>query len=229
MAEVKITRDRIPGIIKEIKPITRNVENVAEKLPKIIDPVLDEVAKTREAVPGILKTVESTNLTVEKAVTEISQVRKAAPELLGRAEKIVANARDVGREASKGAVSGLFGGVISMPLDMVEGMGARATRLLNEEDRKQITQEDVRMIHSKAIELAEEGNVGQSKIWENIRSGNKGRITLRKKYETEGKPCREVEIEYNLKRRRKQIKTIRGCRQPDGVWVAEDQSGPEYR
>jgi hypothetical protein len=72
-------RQALPGILNQVEPITRQVENTTIELPQAVGPVLDEVRKTREQIPGILKEIKETNVTIQKALIEVRQARGEIP------------------------------------------------------------------------------------------------------------------------------------------------------
>jgi len=224
--QVKLTREQLPTILKDIEPITRQIENTTQQLPTIIPPVLDEVRKTRELVPGILKEVHSANITVDKATVEVAKTREAMPGILDRADKIVRSAEKAGEEAGQGAVSGILGGIITMPFKVVGSLGKAAFGLLKAEDQAMLTQQDIALMDAKIQALTDSGTVGQTGQWNNKASSNSGSVTLEKRYESEGKVCAAFKIEINLKGKKTKTSMIKGCRQPDGTWQATEGALP---
>ena len=206
LKETEDTRKRIPEILADLDKISGRVDSTVKQLPDIIGPVLAETEKTRKMIPDVLEEVRNT--------------RAAIPLMMDRAEQIIASADEAGRKAGKGAMTGMIGGIISMPFDVVGGIGKGAISLLGAEAGGAVNEEDIKIFREKIIKLAENGKEGDVTTWKNPKTSNGGKMTLVKKYVENGQECREVNVYVTVKGKDPQTKIIRGCRQPDGSWVA---------
>ena len=227
--EVRKTREQLPGILKEIEPITRQIENTALELPKTVEPVIAETAKTRELIPDILDEIKQTRETVPDILDEVKQTREAIPGMLDRADKIVLNAQNAGEEAGKGAVSGMFSGIVSMPFNIAGKLGKSAVSIFSSEDEKLLTIKDIKLMQTAMVELAEKGKIGEVKTWKNKSSSNSGRITLLEIYKEKGRPCRQIKIETFIKGVEPRTALIRGCRLSDGSWTIMEGVLPDSK
>lgn len=246
--EVATTRKQLPDILEDLEPITRQIENTVKELPDVVDPLLAEVDKTREMVPdileqvkatnleiaevrelvpGILTEIQNTNVTVDKAVTEIRETREAMPGIMDRADQLVLSARDAGKEAGKGAVSGVIGGIIAAPFGVVGGIGSRITGFGESELGKVLTEKDLEILYETLLDLADNGNTGETVTWKNKKSSNSGKITLLNKYDKNDQECREIRIETFVKGEEPRMRTVKGCRQADGAWAEDVEDSGE--
>ena len=196
----------LPGTLADIDEISKQIDSTLKQLPGIIDPVLKETQKTREIIPDILE--------------EVRKTRAEIPLMMDRADNIIAGANEAGRKAGKGAMTGMIGGIISMPFDVVGGIGRGVTSLLGTEVGEAMNEEDVKIFKEKIIGLAENGNEGDVVTWKNPETSIGGKMTLVRKYLENSRECREIKLLVSVKGKTSQTKIIRGCRQPDGSWAA---------
>jgi surface antigen len=206
VVEVGNTREAVPGILADLELVTREVENTVGQLPGVIDPVLVEVGKTRETIPDILE--------------EVRLTREAMPVLMDRADQLIANAGKAGQQVGKGAMTGMVGGIISMPFGIVGGIGKGVAGLAGLEGNAAVTDEDLGLLREKLLDLAENGEEGDVATWKNSKTSNSGKITLLRKYVENDQECREAKIETFIKGQDAQVQTISGCKQADGSWAA---------
>jgi surface antigen len=210
-----------------VNPLVSEVEKTRKMVPDILEQVEatnHEIAGVRELVPGILTEIQNTNVTVDKAVIEIRETREAIPGIMDRADRLVLSAGEAGKEAGKGAVSGVIGGIIAAPFGVVGNLGSRITGLSDSELGQVLTEEDVEILQDTLIDLAENAKVGETVTWKNKKSSNSGKITLLDKYVQNDQECREIKVETFVKGEEPRIRTVKGCQQPDGAWVEEEDS-----
>jgi hypothetical protein len=177
--EVEQTRLLVPPILEEVEqtrlqipPILDQVERTSQYIP----PVLKEVEAVRKEMPAMLKSadkasnavvtasneIKATRPLIEDVVQEIETTREAIPPLLDRAEGMIDQARVAGQEASSGAVTGFFKGLITTPFKLVGDAGKSITGMSDEEFNK-LTQQERDLIEVTALYLLNNGKRGETK------------------------------------------------------------------
>ena len=149
-------------------------------------------------------------------------MRETIPGLMDRAETIIFEAEDVGKEAGKGAVSGVVGGIITMPFKIVGNVGKGAISIFTSPETSFLTAEDINMIKYEALQLAEHGDAGDTREWKNKNSFNYGKLTLLRVYKEDSQTCREIKVDFYSRDNESDARTLRGCKQPDGSWLVTD-------
>lgn len=192
--EIEQTRKLVPPILKEVEqtrlqipPILNEVEQTRQQIP----PVLKEVEAVRKEIPSVLKSadkasnavvvmsneIEATRPLIPKVLQEVETTRESIPPLLDRADAMIDRARVAGQEASSGAVSGFFKGLITTPFTLV-GDAGKAVTGMSDEEIKQLTQKDLDLIETAAIYLLNNGVKGDTKEISNPDSGFSATIKL---------------------------------------------------
>jgi len=192
--EVEETRKMIPPILKEIEetrkiipPILKEIEAIRKQIPvvltevkavrKELPPMLASADRASAAVVTIAKEVEATRPLIPEVLKEIKTTRESIPPMMKEADVLIDKARVAGKEASRGAVSGFFSGVIMAPFDLIKNAGESISGM-SEDDAKLFTEKDFELIKQVAFELLDDGSIGDVKKWENPDSGNSGSAEL---------------------------------------------------
>ena len=234
--EVKATREAVPPILAEVRasrkwadPVVREYARTNEQIPAI----LAEVKATREAVPPVLKTVDNaadatrtlsgeiraTRPLIPEILTEVEKTREAIPPMLDRADELIANARVAGKEASRGAVTGVFSGILMAPFVFVGDVGRRLVGVSGDEADK-LSKDDYAMVEAATSDMLNSGRIGDRKSWSNKITGSSGYVRLldiSEDFDTEHE-CRELEIMVQLKGEILSKKTITLCQNDRGEW-----------
>jgi surface antigen len=227
LSEAEKTRKAVPKILADVEKVSGQIDSTVKRLPDIIDPILKETEKTRILIPDVLEQVRATNNEVAKVrelvppiLEEVRITREELPLLMDRADQLVAGADEAGRKAGKGAMTGMIGGILSMPFDVVGGIGKGFTSLFGAEVGEAMNEEDLKLFREKIIGLAENGKEGDIATWKNPKTSVAGKLTLVEKYREKNQECRKVKVEMSIKGGTPQTKTLAGCKQPDGSWLA---------
>ncbi len=212
VAEVAAVRRQIPPVLAEVKA-------VREQVPA----VLAEVKAVRGELPALLGTInavvkESTAIraTLPEILAEVRKTRAALPPLLERAEHIMGEARNIGREATQGVVTGTITGIIRAPFALVGSIGRALVG--NEASAKLgLTESDYTTIETVSQELlARPGTKVQS--WRNPVSGHAGEVRILSRWQEPDRTC--VKLRIDVLRDGKRIpgegKTL--CTDPQGQW-----------
>lgn len=192
--EVEQTRQLVTPILDEVEqirlqipPILTEVGQTRQQIPSI----LDEVTAVRQELPAILKSadkasnavvtvskeIEATRPLVPQVLTEIETTREAIPPMLDRADAMIDKARVAGQEASSGAVTGFFKGLITTPFKLVGDAGKTITGM-SEEEMKDFTEKDFDLIEVAALFLLNNGKQGDVRDVANPDSGFSAKLKL---------------------------------------------------
>ncbi len=237
LKEVEATRKLIPPILKEI-----------EQTRKMVPPILDEVAQTRQHIPAILKEseairgdlpamlasadkasvavsevatqVEKTRPLIPEVLKEIETTRESIPGMMAQADVLIEKARVAGKEASQGAVTGFFKGIILAPFALV-GDAGKSIIGLSESEAKQLNEEDFNLIEQVVLELLNNGSKGEKRQWANPSNNTHGVVTLLDIYEKDDfsdDECRKLDLELFKNGKEMQNTSRSFCKDDEGKW-----------
>ena len=223
LKEVEHTRKLIPPILsevektrKQIPPILKESEAIRGELPAI----LASADKASNAVDGVSKQVEASLPVVDEVLQEVATTREAIPPMMDRADVLIEQARVAGQQASEGAITGLFTGIIKAPFALVAGAGRGITGLTDEE-AKIFNDKDFSLVKQASLYLLNNGVKGDIQIWKNVESGNYGTVQLSRIY-TEGEyaeiDCRTLKIDLHDKEELVKEGSRSFCKDEDGKW-----------
>ena len=209
LSEVEETRKQIPALLKES-------EAIRGELPA----VLASADKASDAVAGVSKQVEATRPLVTDVLQEVATTRESIPPMMDRADVLIEKARVAGKEASEGAVTGLFTGIIRAPFALVASAGRGLTDL-SEEEAKTFNDKDFSLVKQASLYLLNNGSKGDRREWRNEDSENRGIVQLTRIY-TGGEyseiDCRTLKI--TLHKQDKLVKDSQRsfCKNDEGEW-----------
>ena len=236
--EVEQTRLLVPPILEEVEqtrlqipPILEQVERTRQQVP----PILKEVEAVRKEMPAMLKSadrassavvtaskeIEATRPLIQDVVREVATTRESIPPMLDRAENMIAQAKVAGQEASSGAVTGFFKGLVTTPFTLV-GDAVKPITGMSDEELQNLTPQDRELIEVTALYLLNNGKKGDIQKISNPDSGFSTtlklvdiEITEEDFTETE---CRALQFEGY--RDGKRLKTVNRtfCKEEGGGW-----------
>lgn len=229
--EVAETRKHIPQILKEIQFTREQIPSILEEVKLIreqIPSILEEVQNARGQLPSILKSVDNASAAMTQTASEIKaarplipqvlkeveKTREEIPKMLDHADRIVSRAQKAGQEASQGAVTGFFTGIIMTPFTLIGNVFGG----LSSEDAADYNDEDKRLFIDANQQLIAQGQVGDSREWRNLDSGNRGKNILKANEEREGRECRVVQVQIWNQDELDVDKEFTACKNEDGVW-----------
>ncbi|MFV2055259.1 MAG: hypothetical protein ACC707_02285 [Thiohalomonadales bacterium] len=224
LEEVKQTRELVPPILTEVAELRKEIPAMlkeVEQIRLIVPTVLQEVEQIRVIVPTILQEVEQTRQQVPPILAEVKATREALPSLLDKGNKLVSNARNAGKEASQGAVSGFFSGIFRAPFAIVGDIGSSVYGFSNT-DKKEYTEEDLSATYKAGMDLLESEKVNTK--MEITSTDGKIHTTLTLiAIDTSGKyPCKTL---HAKSRKRDKVITDKKntlCKNSDGLWEKEE-------
>ena len=237
LKEVEETRKSIPPILKEVEqtrkmipPILEQVELTRKQVPAVLKEseairgelpaVLSSADKASAAVSDVSSQIEATRPLIPEVLKEVETTRESIPPMMDRADELIEKARVAGKEASEGAVTGLFTGLITAPFALVGDAGKSITGM-TEEEAKLLDEKDFNYVEKASLYLLNNGVKGEERKWNNTDSGNHGTLILTEIY-SEGEyaeiDCRSLKIQsYKKDKLIKEI-TRSFCKDDDGKW-----------
>jgi len=232
--EVESVRKLIPPILEEVKavrklvpPTLAEVKAVREALP----PVVKEVSEVRKTLPPLvnasatsLREASNAVLVIEPHINpvleEVKNTREALPGIIDQADKVVGRASSVGKEASQGAVQGVFSGIILSPFRLIGDAGKGLFGVMGLDAQSGLNAKDERMAAMATQEVLKTGKIGAKQIWRNEDSNNSGSALLVEQNNREGMNCYTVRHHVVFATKKTYDADINMCQQPDGEWVS---------
>ena len=242
LKEVEETRKLIPPILKEVEqtrkmipPILSEVEQTRKQIPAVLKEseairgelpaVLASADKASGAVADVSKQVEATRPLVTDVLQEVATTRESIPPMMDRADVLIEKARVAGKEASEGAVTGLFTGIIRAPFALVASAG-RGISGLTDEEAKVFNDKDFSLVQQASLYLLNNGSKGEERNWQNAESGNHGNVQLTRIY-TDGEysdiDCRTLKISLNNQDEMVKEGNRSFCKNDQGEWDFDDE------
>jgi len=240
--EVEETRKLVPPILKEVEqtrlhipPILKEVEQTRQQIP----PILKEVEAVRKEMPAVLKSadkasnavvvmskeIKATRPLVPQVLKEVETTRESIPPMLDRADAMIEKARVAGQEASTGAVTGFFKGLITAPFALV-GDAGKAITGMSDEEIKQLTQKDLKLGEDAALYLLNNGVKGEAKKISNPDSGFSATLKLVSESTREDDfttlECRTIFYEGYKNGERLNTVNRTLCKEEDGGWDIDE-------
>ena len=202
LAEVSALRqDTIPAILKTTGVLQGTtvpallVESKALREDAIPLLITESIALREETIPAVL--LESKILrerAIPAILLEVKKTREELPMLLIQANTV---AKSAGKNASEGAVSGFFSGIIKAPINLMSGADGVFSKSENLSDA------DQELISAASMRLLKKNKLGAVQKWSNSSSGHKGDITLTAMGVNGDERCRE--LTYRGFKRRKEL------------------------
>lgn len=234
VAEVAGIREQIPAILNEVEEVRKLVPPVLAEVKatrQTIPPILKESEQLRADLPEVLKSVNNVSWAVSQtnkqlkayqpivpeALEEIRLTREAIDPALDRVDVLIAKAGQAGREASEGAVTGVFTGILTAPFRMVGGIGTSITGLTQDE-AKHFNETELAEYRKTAGELINSGTEGDSSEWKSSDSNARGKFTIMKIYTKDGRKCEVLKSEAWKNNKRVVNKTHDLCLNGNNEW-----------
>lgn len=209
LTEIEQTRKLVPDILKE-----------SQEYRKQLPAVLDTANQASAAVSEAASQIEATRPLVPKVLQEVQQTRKSIPAMLDRADQVVARAGQAGKEASQGAVTGVFTGIIAAPFKLLGGVGKTVLGTGGKHDP--FTDKDYELVEKAIQATLEETAAGTSRQWNNADSGHHGKVTDTTPSASATGKCRTLETIAYHEEQMIAKGTAELCRDAKGVWVHKE-------
>ncbi len=184
LIEVEQTRKMIPLILKEVEQTREQLPAVLKESEAIrgeLPAVLASADKASAAVAGVSEQIEASRPLVVDVLKEVEVTREAIPPMMDRADVLVEKARVAGKEASQGAVTGFFSGLIMAPFVLVADAG-RGISGLSKKDAEKFDEADLELNKLASVYLLNNGLKNEERTWSNPETENHGIVVLAEIY-----------------------------------------------
>ena len=162
---------------------------------------------------------------IDAIAVEVKKIREEAPEILDRADSIVANANQFGKKVGQGSVDGFITGVIGSPITIAKEFGKSFESLLKEEGVQGIKKQDIKIMKEKTKKLLRLDHIGDDIQWKNEKTENHGIITLLGHNLALGINCRQLKYESWIHGKPVKPMRLSVCKKSDGHWGLEKNMG----
>ena len=223
LKEVEETRKLVPPILSEIEHTRRQIPAVLNEVAAVrkeLPEVLASADRASAAVVTVSKEVEATRPLIPQVLKEMETTRESIPGMMKEADVLIDKARAAGKEASQGAVTGLFKGIITAPFVLV-GDAGRAIAGVSKEEAIAFSEEDFDKIEEASLNLLADGSEGDVIEWKNPQTGNRGTVELvliYSKGEFSEYECRTLRVKSFSKDREISNKQRSLCKNDEGKW-----------
>jgi len=227
LKEIEQTRKMIPSILSEVVQTRKQIPAVLKESEAIrgeLPAVLASADKASAAVAGVSKQVEAIQPLIPEVLKEVETTRESIPPMLDRADVLIEKARVAGKEASQGAVTGFFKGIILAPFALV-GDAGKSIAGVSESEAKQLSKKDFNLIEEASLYLLNSGTESEQRRWENPGNDTHGVVVLTDIYEKDDFSeieCRTLNIK--LYKNNDEINAVDRsfCKDDDGKWDFAD-------
>ena len=223
LEEVEQTRKMIPSILREVEQTRNQIPAVLKESAAIrgeLPGVLASANKASDAVAAVSAQVEASRPLVTEVLQEVETTRKSIPPMMDRADGLIEKARVAGKEASQGAVTGVFSGIIMAPFALIADVGQGITGI-SEQEAKEFTKRDFELIEQAALQLLNTGSIDDKSSWSNAESNHYGDIFLTETYD-EGEyfeiECRTLVFKLYKEGDLLKESDRSFCKTEDGTW-----------
>jgi surface antigen len=223
--EVAETRKQVPSILKEASEFRRQIEAIVEEADKInqqIPAALEEVKETRQQMQIIIEEVNKIRPLVPLVLDEVKKTREAIPSMLLQADKIVTNAKQIGKTTTEGAVTGVVTGIIKTPFEIAGGLGKAIFKGLGE-NAEELTEKDMELIKLATYQILSTAKLGHTRKWSNQQSGNDGTVAMKKFSDIDGRDCRILNYIIRIDHKERINKDVSFCLDQDSIWKPIEQ------
>jgi len=211
LQEIEANRAQIPIILQQVDLVQKQVDGLHKDLPEVLSTIGQAsatIAETNKQVADIIPLVPP-------VLDQIEQTRVDIPVYLTRVENIVASSREVTEEAGKGAVTGVFKGIIATPFDLLKG--GKDFLVSGFESKNDYTEKDLELVFEAAKSVLESERI-TSKSWSNPDSGHSGQISMIKQYQKKGLECKQINVMFRTKNGNEENSEESVCLNENGQW-----------
>jgi surface antigen len=117
-------------------------------------------------------------------INSVQATQQMITPTLNRVEVLIQQARDAGKQASEGAVSGVFTGVVKLPTTVLSNM---SNKIFGSDN---VYKDNADRISKATSEVINSGVIGTTKSWKNDNTGATGTVTLQSISSLASKECR---------------------------------------
>jgi len=238
LAVVEAARGEIPAVLAEIEAVNAQVDpilqrfdeslllmrEVLQQLPDVLSTTNAAIASLEEtrdqSVPLVLEEIRLARELIDPTLDRIDVMMDDAFE---QADVAISGASRAGQEASEGAVTGFFTGLLRVPFQLVGTLAAPLVRSINTDVIEQLNEEDARLMAEAGARAGISEDIGRDYLWSNPETGNSGAITIVSKLNVQGVQCVNARIRINNRGTQIQDKTSEFCRDSNDSWKLREE------
>ena len=218
--EVAETRKQVPSILKEVSEFRKQIPAILEEVNEInqkIPAALEEVKEIRQQIPVIIGEVDKIRPLVPLVLDEFKKTREAIPPMLSKADKIVTDAKQIGKTTTEGAVTGVITGIVRTPFEIAGGLGKAIFGGLGE-NAEEVTEKDLELIKLATYQVLSTAKPAHTRKWSNPQSGNNGTVTMKKFAVIDERDCRILNYIVEINHKERINKDVSFCLDEDSIW-----------
>jgi len=223
--EVESARELIPPITNEVMEIRKQIPSIVREVSEVraqIPDIIEEVKEVRQQIPVIIEEVEKIRPLVPLVVDEVKKSREAIPPMLSKADKIVANAKQIGKTTTEGAVTGVITGIFKTPFKITGDLSKSLFGDLRK-TAEDMSVKDLELIKVAVNQVLSSGQIGHTQKWSNPQSGNHGTVRLKKSLEIDKRNCRILGFKIRIDNKERINRDITFCLNELSEWKALEQ------
>jgi surface antigen/uncharacterized coiled-coil DUF342 family protein len=212
---------QIPLLSAHLKRLEQQAAAVDKQLPDVLkridnliittDNVTKEMTKWRPHSLEYIKQLEYLREDIPNYLTRIEDIATDA-------QMIISDAKTIGSENSRGLVTGLVKGVVSLPFNVVSNLAgivdssSKSARLLTEQDIILLQQSAITVLSSKTT---------TEKSWRNKSTGHYGRVNQGESFQRQGKDCYQLTFTNYFNNERERLQED-ACLNDQNLWQVND-------
>ena len=223
--EAERVRELIPSITKEVTETRKQVPSILKEVSefrKQIPAILEEVNEINQQIPAALEEVKEIRPLVPLVLDEVKKTREAIPSMLLKADKIVTDAKQIGKTTTEGAVTGVITGIIKSPFEIAGGLGKAIFGGVGE-NAEEVTEKDLELIKLATYQVLSTAKPANTREWSNPQSGNNGTVTMKKFAEIDERDCRILNYIIRIDHKERINRDVSFCLDEDSNWKPLEQ------
>lgn len=209
LTEASAYRSELPALMAQLEALDQQLTSLQSDLPEILTRVDQAIEESRGWRP-----------ITEQTVSEATAWRDALPGYLDRSEQLVASAREAGKEASEGMVSGFFSGALALPFQALGNVGSLvdprslSARKLTEEDKDNLRAASITLLRDPSLQQAD---------WQSEESGHSGTVAITDTTSSDHGLCHTLEIRNQFISELSDTISRQLCQDSEGKWQINDR------
>ncbi len=219
---------RIDPILQRVDRSLATLEAAQQQLPRILettDKAVASVDQTRDTLaPLVPQTLEEIRLTREAVDPTLDRVEVLVDDAYGKAQDAITAAQGAGKEASEGAVTGFFTGILKLPFKLVGTLASPIVNSIDPDVARLLEEKDLELMAEAGRRAVEAENLGKPERWDNPGSDMSGSITILRKHSVDERTCYEVQIKIQQRRRQLADNIDDFCRGDNGQWALASET-----
>ncbi len=228
LQRVDALESRIDPILQRVDRSLATLESTQQQIPQILSTADSAVASIDQArytlAPLVPQTLEEIRLTREAVDPTLDRVQVLVDDAYGKAQDAITAAQGAGQEASEGAVTGFFTGILKLPFKLVGTLASPIVNSIDPDVARLLEEKDLELMAEAGRRAVEAENLGKPERWDNPRTDMSGSITILRKHSVDERSCYEVQIKIQQRRRQLADNIDDFCQGEDGQWALASET-----